>query len=41
MQADDPAVPHIIGGTEEGKKVARINGEKYLAVYRRIPNPVA
>ena len=31
----DPVVPLVMESTEEGKKVARNNGSKYLAVYRR------
>ncbi|KAJ3181555.1 hypothetical protein HDU85_003497 [Gaertneriomyces sp. JEL0708] len=33
---DDPCVPCVMQETEEGKKVARNKGDKYLAVYRRI-----
>ncbi|KAI9505204.1 guanine-N-7 methyltransferase [Coemansia spiralis] len=36
---NDPAVPCVINSTEEGKKVARNNGSKYLACYRRIEDP--
>ncbi|KAJ2835761.1 tRNA (guanine-N(7)-)-methyltransferase (tRNA(m7G46)-methyltransferase) [Coemansia sp. 'formosensis'] len=32
----DPAIPCVINSTEEGKKVARNKGQKYLACYRRI-----
>ena len=32
---DDPCVQAIIEETEEGKKVSRNNGKKYVAVYRR------
>jgi tRNA (guanine-N7-)-methyltransferase len=32
----DPCVPCVMEDTEEGQKVARNSGEKYLAVYRRI-----
>eukprot|EP00842_Homolaphlyctis_polyrhiza_P000626 jgi/Hompol1/1564/HPOL_001736-RA len=32
----DPCVPCVMDDTEEGKKVARNKGSKYLAVYRRI-----
>ncbi|KAJ8331480.1 tRNA (guanine-N(7)-)-methyltransferase (tRNA(m7G46)-methyltransferase) [Batrachochytrium dendrobatidis] len=32
----DPCVPCVMQDTEEGKKVARNSGDKYLAVYRRI-----
>ncbi|KAL9549222.1 tRNA (guanine-N(7)-)-methyltransferase (tRNA(m7G46)-methyltransferase) [Mucor bainieri] len=36
---NDPAVPHVRTATEEGKKVARNQGDKYLACYRRIEDP--
>ncbi|KAJ3145506.1 tRNA (guanine-N(7)-)-methyltransferase [Geranomyces michiganensis] len=32
----DVCVPCVMGETEEGKKVERNNGDKFLAVYRRI-----
>jgi tRNA (guanine-N7-)-methyltransferase len=32
----DPVVPLVLSGTEEGRKVDRIAGAKYLAVYRRV-----
>ncbi|KAJ1832522.1 tRNA (guanine-N(7)-)-methyltransferase (tRNA(m7G46)-methyltransferase) [Coemansia sp. RSA 2711] len=35
----DPAVPCVVNSTEEGKKVARNKGSKYLACYRRIEDP--
>ncbi|KAJ2161995.1 tRNA (guanine-N(7)-)-methyltransferase (tRNA(m7G46)-methyltransferase) [Coemansia sp. RSA 552] len=36
---NDPAVPCVVNSTEEGKKVARNKGDKYLACYRRIEDP--
>ncbi|KAJ1816186.1 tRNA (guanine-N(7)-)-methyltransferase (tRNA(m7G46)-methyltransferase) [Coemansia sp. RSA 2599] len=36
---NDPAVPCVVNSTEEGKKVARNKGNKYLACYRRIEDP--
>ena len=33
---DDPCIPCVYGDTEEGKKVARNAGDKFLACYRRI-----
>ena len=33
---DDPVIEHILQSTEEGKKVARNNGEKFWAVFRRV-----
>ncbi|KAJ1957332.1 tRNA (guanine-N(7)-)-methyltransferase (tRNA(m7G46)-methyltransferase), partial [Dipsacomyces acuminosporus] len=35
----DPAIPCVVNSTEEGKKVARNKGAKYLACYRRIEDP--
>jgi tRNA (guanine-N7-)-methyltransferase len=32
----DPCIPCVMNDTEEGKKVARNHGEKFLAVYRRV-----
>lgn len=34
--ADDPVCKCVLEKTEEGIKVARNNGDKYLAVYRRL-----
>ncbi|KAJ2513767.1 tRNA (guanine-N(7)-)-methyltransferase (tRNA(m7G46)-methyltransferase) [Coemansia sp. RSA 2049] len=36
---NDPAIPCVVNSTEEGKKVARNKGDKYLACYRRIDDP--
>ncbi|GJJ75257.1 tRNA (guanine-N7-)-methyltransferase [Entomortierella parvispora] len=33
---DDPAVEHVRNATEEGQKVERNKGDKYLACYRRV-----
>jgi tRNA (guanine-N7-)-methyltransferase len=35
----DPCIEHVLGSTEEGKKVERNKGDKYLAVFRRIEDP--
>nr|CAG4649617.1 EOG090X0BSB [Scapholeberis mucronata]SVE93832.1 EOG090X0BSB [Scapholeberis mucronata] len=35
----DVVVPKLYESTEEGKKVTRNNGDKFLAVFRRIPDP--
>ncbi|KAJ2574763.1 tRNA (guanine-N(7)-)-methyltransferase (tRNA(m7G46)-methyltransferase) [Coemansia sp. RSA 1807] len=35
----DPAVPCVVHSTEEGRKVARNKGDKFLACYRRIADP--
>jgi tRNA (guanine-N7-)-methyltransferase len=35
-QAHDPAVEAMTNGTEEGQKVTRNGGSKYIAVFRRI-----
>lgn len=37
--ADDPCMAAIHNSTEEGKKVERLSGSKYPAVYRRLPDP--
>jgi tRNA (guanine-N7-)-methyltransferase len=37
---NDPCIEHVVGSTEEGKKVERNKGDKYLAVFRRIEDPV-
>jgi len=35
----DPVVPHVMRSTEEGKKVERNNGSKFLALFERVPDP--
>ena len=35
MLANDPAVKAMLEETEEGKKVARLNGRKHFAVYEK------
>ncbi|KAI9197429.1 guanine-N-7 methyltransferase [Polychytrium aggregatum] len=35
---DDPCIPCVREDTEEGKKVTRNKGDKFLAVWRRIPD---
>ncbi|XP_057367738.1 tRNA (guanine-N(7)-)-methyltransferase-like [Daphnia carinata] len=35
----DIVVPKLYESTEEGKKVTRNSGDKFLAVFRRIPDP--
>ena len=35
----DPCVPCVMNDTEEGIKVARNKGDKYLAVYERLVTP--
>ncbi|RUS13129.1 methyltransferase-like protein 1, partial [Jimgerdemannia flammicorona] len=37
--AADPVVTHVREATEEGKKVARNQGQKYLACYYRVEDP--
>ena len=39
FQADDPIVPKLYESTEEGKKVTRNEGDKFLAVFSRIADP--
>ena len=36
----DPVICHILDSTEEGKKVARNEGSKWYAVYKRIQDPI-
>lgn len=38
-EESDPVTPFVRNSTEEGIKVERNQGEKFLAVYRRIPYP--
>ncbi|KAK3102739.1 hypothetical protein FSP39_013572 [Pinctada imbricata] len=37
--ADDPVIENLYSSTEEGQKVTRNKGDKFLAVYRRIEDP--
>lgn len=39
MQAADPVVEKLYESTEEGKKVTRNKGDKFLAVFKRIADP--
>ena len=36
---DDPVVQQVRISTEEGKKVERNEGDKFLAVYKRLSHP--
>ncbi|CAE6444026.1 unnamed protein product [Rhizoctonia solani] len=36
----DPVTPHILNATEEGKKVERNNGRKWIALFRRKNRPI-
>ncbi|QRV90151.1 tRNA (guanine-N(7))-methyltransferase [Ceratobasidium sp. AG-Ba] len=36
----DPVTPHILNATEEGKKVERNKGQKWIALFRRKDRPV-
>lgn len=38
-QDADPVVPLLFDSTEEGQKVSRNGGEKYPAIFRRMPDP--
>lgn len=38
-QETDPIVPLLFDSTEEGKKVTRMEGDKYIAVFVRISDP--
>lgn len=40
LESQDECVKIMRESTEEGKKVARNNGSKYIKVYRRLPNPI-
>lgn len=40
FQDDDLVVSKLFESTEEGQKVTRNKGDKYLAVYRRIDDPL-
>lgn len=39
LQADDPIVEKLYESTEEGQKVTRNKGDKFLAVFKRICDP--
>ncbi|OZJ01982.1 tRNA (guanine-N(7)-)-methyltransferase [Bifiguratus adelaidae] len=39
-EESDPVVPYVRTSTEEGKKVERNQGDKYLACFRRIEDPL-
>lgn len=39
LQQDDPIVEKLYSSTEEGQKVSRNNGDKFLAVFKRIADP--
>jgi len=39
IQAVDPVVEKLYDSTEEGQKVTRNKGDKFLAVFRRIADP--
>ncbi len=38
-EAADPCVKLMMNSTEEGQKVQRNNGDKWVACFRRLPNP--
>ena len=40
LMTSDPCIEHVRGSTEEGKKVERNKGDKYLAIFRRIEDPL-
>lgn len=39
VQDGDPMVPLLYSDTEEGQKVSRNAGPKFLAVFQRVPDP--
>lgn len=36
LMASDPIVPNLYGTSEEGIKVTRMQGDKFVAIFRRI-----
>lgn len=40
LEKVDPIVDQIRNATEEGKKVTRNNGEKFVACFRRLEKPL-
>lgn len=38
LQKEDPVIEKLYSSSEEGQKVSRNNGDKFLAVFRRIPD---
>lgn len=39
FQASDPIIEKLYASSEEGQKVTRNNGDKFLAVFKRISDP--
>lgn len=39
FQASDPIIEKLYASSEEGQKVTRNNGDKFLAVFKRIADP--
>ena len=37
--SDDSVVPYVYESTEEGQKVTRNHGNKFMAVFQRTENP--
>lgn len=38
LQNEDPVVAKLLDSTEEGQKVTRNNGDKFLAAFKRVPD---
>lgn len=38
FQNEDPVVAKLLDSTEEGQKVTRNNGDKFLAAFKRVPD---
>ena len=38
-QADDKVLDHLFDSSEEGQKVSRNQGDKFLAVFQRVSGP--
>ena len=41
LETTDPVIEQIRNATEEGKKVSRNNGDKFVACFRRLERPKA
>lgn len=41
FQNEDPVVAKLLDSTEEGQKVTRNNGDKFLAAFKRVPDSFA
>lgn len=39
LKDQDPIIEKLYESTEEGQKVTRNKGDKFLAIFKRIPDP--